>query len=200
MAAPGQSIRLFENDWLERASHVHPVTPALVWMPVIAWLLWRSLAVERLDIAVMAWLAPAGLLAWTFTEYLVHRFLFHWKPRSPAARRLVFILHGVHHETPDDPTRLLMPPAPAIAGFAVLYVVFRTVLGSPWAEPFLAFFLIGYLAYDYAHLAAHRGRPRTRVGRFLRRWHMLHHFATPEARWGVSSPVWDHVFRTAARR
>jgi sterol desaturase/sphingolipid hydroxylase (fatty acid hydroxylase superfamily) len=200
MAAPGNSTRLFENDWLERASHVHPVTPALVWMPVIAWLLWRSLAVDRLDIAVMAGLAPAGLLAWTLTEYLVHRFLFHWRPRSPAARRLVFIVHGVHHETPDDPTRLLMPPVPAIAGFAILYAIVRTMLGSPWAEPFFAFFLLGYLAYDYVHLAVHRGRPRTRVGRVLWRWHMLHHFATPEARWGVSSPVWDHVFRTAAGR
>ena len=82
----------------------------------------------------------------------------------------------------------------------VLYALFVGVLGRAWGEPFFASFLVGYLAYDYMHLAVHRCRPRTRVGAFLRRWHMRHHFVSPEAGWGVSSPLWDHVFRTAARR
>ena len=200
MGDQGRSVRLFESDWLERLSRVHPLTPLSLWAPVVVWLLWRSLVSGRLEAGTVAWLAMAGILAWTLTEYLVHRFLFHLRPRSRAARRLVFIIHGVHHETPDDPARLLMPPAPALIACAILYVLFRAVLGSAWVEPFFAFFLIGYLAYDYIHLAVHRGRPRTRIGRFLRRWHMLHHFATPEARWGVSSPAWDHVFRTATGR
>jgi sterol desaturase/sphingolipid hydroxylase (fatty acid hydroxylase superfamily) len=200
MEMQGQSVRLFENDWLERLSHVHPLTPLLVWAPVIAWLLWRSLAMHRLSLGTVAGLAAAGLLAWTLTEYLVHRFLFHLQPRSRAAQRLVFVVHGVHHATPDDPTRLLMPTAPAITAFALLYALFWALLGHPWVEPFFAFFLVGYLAYDYTHLAVHRGRLTTRHGRFLRRWHMLHHHATPGARWGVSSPLWDHIFRTGAPR
>ena len=200
MGTQGRSVRLFQNDLLERLSHVHPLTPLLLWVPVIAWFLWRSLAVYRLEVGALAWLAAAGLLVWTLTEYLIHRFLFHLRPRSLAARRLVFIVHGIHHETPDDPTRLLMPPVPAITACALLYGFFWAVLGRPWVEPFFAFFLMGYLAYDYIHFAVHRGRPRTRAGRFLRHWHMGHHFVTPEARWGVSSPVWDCVFRTAAGR
>ena len=200
MRTPRRSVRLFENDVLERLSRVHPLTPLVLWAPVIAWLLWRSVVVYRLEVGALAWLAASGLLVWTLTEYLVHRFLFHLRPRSRGARRLVFVVHGIHHETPDDPTRLLMPPAPALVACTILYALFWAVLGRPWVEPFFAFFLIGYLAYDYMHFAAHHGQPRTRVGRFLRRWHMLHHFVTPEARWGVSSPLWDHVFRTAARR
>jgi len=64
-------------------------------------------------------------------------------------------------------------------------------------EPFFAFFAVGYLLYDYIHWASHRVVFRNRVGRFLKRHHALHHFETPDARWGVSSPLWDHVFRTA---
>jgi sterol desaturase/sphingolipid hydroxylase (fatty acid hydroxylase superfamily) len=193
-------VRLFESEWLERLSRVHPAVPALLWAPVIAWLLGRSLGPGGVEAGTAAWLAAGGLTAWTLTEYLVHRFLFHMNPRSAMGRRVVFIVHGVHHETPDDPMRLVMPPVPAIIGCAVLYALFRTVLGPAWVAPFFAFFLIGYLAYDYIHLAVHRGRPRTRIGRFLRRWHMLHHHATPGARWGVSSPAWDHVFRTTGGR
>ena len=97
---------------------------------------------------------------------------------------------------PDDPTRLLMPPAPAVAALATLYALFRMLLGPAWVELFFACFLTGCLAYDYTHFAIHHRRPRTRRGRYLRRRHMLHHFAAPDARWGVTSPLWDWVFHT----
>jgi dihydroceramide fatty acyl 2-hydroxylase len=37
---------------------------------------------------------------------------------------------------------------------------------------------------------------RSRWAKYLKRYHMMHHFKTPQARYGVSSPVWDVVFRT----
>jgi sterol desaturase/sphingolipid hydroxylase (fatty acid hydroxylase superfamily) len=55
---------------------------------------------------------------------------------------------------------------------------------------------VGYLCYDYIHFATHHFRPRTRVGKFLKQHHMLHHFAEHGSRWGVSSPMWDYVFGT----
>src|SRR5262245_16752328 len=200
MDTQGGCVRLFEHEWLERLSRVHPVTPLLLWAPLIVWLLWRTAAVHRMGTGALVALAAAGFAVWTLTEYLIHRFLFHHRARSVAAQRLVFIVHGVHHAAPDDPMRLVMPPAPAIVASGVLFGMFRVLLGSPDVEPFFAFFLLGYLAYDYVHFAVHRARPRTRIGRLLRRWHMQHHFVTPDARWGVSSPVWDHVFRTAGDR
>ena len=199
MVTRGQSVRLFENDLLEQLSRVHPLAPLVVWAPVIAWLLWRSLGATDLEAEIVAGLAAAGLLVWTLTEYAVHRWIFHLQPRSAAGRRLVFMIHGIHHAAPNDPGRLLMPPAPAILACGVLYAGVRAILDPGRADAFFAFFLVGFLAYDYIHLFTHVGRPRTRVGRFLRRWHMLHHFATPEARWGVSSPLWDHVFRSVPR-
>lgn len=197
MGEPRRSPRLFDSELLEGLSHVHPLTPLLVWTPVIAWLLWRSFAVQGLGAGRVAVLGVAGLLVWTLTEYLVHRFVFHLEPTTPGRQRLQFTLHGVHHADPDDRRRLLIPPVPAIIASAVFYALFRAVLGGAWVEPFFACFLIGYLSYDYIHLAVHRGTLPGQLGRYLRRQHMLHHHATPEARWGVSSPLWDHVFGTA---
>jgi dihydroceramide fatty acyl 2-hydroxylase len=192
-------VRIFDNPILERISHVHPVTPLLLWTPVVAWLSWRSFAVHRLESGTAIALGAAGLFVWTLTEYLVHRFAFHLAPTSRGRRRVQFIIHGIHHADPDDRTRLVMPPAPAIAASAALYGLFRAVLGPAWVEPFFACFIAGYLAYDYTHFAIHCRRPRTRVGRYLRRHHMLHHFVTPDARWGVSSPLWDWIFHSTGR-
>jgi sterol desaturase/sphingolipid hydroxylase (fatty acid hydroxylase superfamily) len=200
MRAPARSIRLFDSDLLERCSRVHPVIPALVWTPLVAWLLWRSFTVLGLPPGQVALLGAAGLLVWTLTEYLMHRFVFHLESTAPWRRRLQFVIHGVHHAAPDDPRRLLLPPAPAILAAALLYALFRGVLGPVWSEPFFALFVVGYLAYDYIHLSIHHGWLPTAIGRSLRRQHMLHHHATPHARWGVSSPLWDHVFRTTGAR
>lgn len=196
MSEKGERLRLFDNDLLERLSRVHPLTPLLFWMPLIALFVWRTLTVHRLQPEVVAALTAAGLLVWSLTEYLLHRFVFHLEAASPAGRRLQFIVHGVHHDAPDDPRRLLMPPAPAAAAFAILYGLFWIVLGPGLAGSFSAGFLVGYLLYDYLHFAVHCTRPRTRLARYLRRRHMLHHFVTPDARWGVTSPLWDSVFRT----
>ncbi len=92
MLARQESVRLFDNDLLERLSRVHPLTPVLLWAPIIAWLLWRSLTVHRLEGATVAILGIGGLVAWTLTEYLVHRFVFHLRPEhseppAPPVRR-----------------------------------------------------------------------------------------------------------------
>ena len=36
----------------------------------------------------------------------------------------------------------------------------------------------------------------TRFGKFLRQYHLTHHYASPDRHFGVSSPLWDVVFRT----
>ena len=101
---------------IDRLSRVHPLTPLLVWAPLAAWLLWRSIAAGEVSPGRMIALAVAALLVWTLTEYAVHRFVFHLGPTSPARRRLQFAIHGIHHANPSDPERLLMPLVPAAIG------------------------------------------------------------------------------------
>jgi dihydroceramide fatty acyl 2-hydroxylase len=74
------------------------------------------------------------------------------------------------------------------------------VLGLPWANIFMAGFLVGYLAYDMTHYHVHHHRPRTRLGKLVRELHMRHHFQDDTRGFGVSAPFWDYVFRTPQRR
>ena len=131
-----QSIRLFENDFLERLSHVHPITPLLMWSPIAAWLFWRSATLYELPTLPLIGIALAGAFVWTFSEYCLHRFLFHFPAKSKLGKWLVFLFHGNHHEDPKDKTRLVMPPAGAIPIMLVLYLLFGLFIPQPWIQPF----------------------------------------------------------------
>jgi sterol desaturase/sphingolipid hydroxylase (fatty acid hydroxylase superfamily) len=196
---PYKSIRVFENPYLERLSHVHPITPLVLWGPIAGWLIWRSFAVHELAVWQVLGVGVLAIFIWTFVEYILHRFVFHYEGETALSRRTHFLIHGLHHADPNDPTRLVMPPAPAIFAGVVFYSAFRPFLGPIWIEPFFGFFVVGYLGYDYIHFATHHFTPHTRLGRYIKQSHMLHHFACPESRWGVSSPFWDYVFGTMER-
>src|SRR3974390_46353 len=110
--ADGETCRMFESDFLERFSRIHPATPFVVWLPVAVVFVARSAL--RHDLAPFA--GPAlfllGMFAWTFAEYILHRYVFHWTNDTPRGRRIHFLLHGVHHEYPSDKDRLVMPLLP----------------------------------------------------------------------------------------
>jgi sterol desaturase/sphingolipid hydroxylase (fatty acid hydroxylase superfamily) len=196
MEKPYKSVQVFKSPFLERFTHVHPLTPLVLWGPIVSYLLWKSYFVLKLSPVTIGTLGGLGLFIWTLTEYLMHRFVFHFEKEGPIAQRIHFLIHGLHHVDPVDPTRLVMPPALSVTLAAILYGLFLGFLGSEWVVPFFAFYLIGYLCYDYIHFAVHHFVPRTRVGKFLKQSHMMHHYVSSNSRWGVSSPFWDYVFGT----
>ena len=94
-----------------------------------------------------------------------------------------------------------MPPVLSIPLAAVFYGLLYGVVGRlgglpHWVAPLFAGFSLGYLIYDLTHYATHHFAMRSGYLKYLRRYHMMHHFKTPNARFGVSSPVWDKVFGT----
>ena len=97
----------------------------------------------------IALLVAGGLLLWTLTEYWLHRLLFHWEPKFRYGDRLHFIIHGVHHDHPNDRMRLVMPPALSIPLGLAFLALFVLVFGTPAAYPLYAGLLVGYLTYDY---------------------------------------------------
>ena len=190
---------LFESRFLDFFSRIHPIVPAGVFVPVIAVCVW--LGVERgLGGVETALLVLGGLVIWTPTEYWLHRLVFHWQPKFRGGDRLHFIIHGVHHDHPNDAMRLVMPPAASIPLAALFFGLFVLIFGSPHALPLFAGFIAGYLVYDYTHYHLHHHTPRTDLGRKLREQHMRHHFQDHHYGFGVSSPLWDVVFRTLPRR
>jgi sterol desaturase/sphingolipid hydroxylase (fatty acid hydroxylase superfamily) len=62
--------------------------------------------------------------------------------------------------------------------------------------PLLAGFIGGYLIYDLTHYAQHHFPMRSGYAKYIKRYHMQHHYKDPGSRFGVSSPIWDWVFRT----
>lgn len=193
------SIRVFKNPWLEALTHVNPIVPLLLWVPVITGLLVKtgqSPQNLKMTAARIGALALGGLATWSLCEYWLHRLVFHFKARTPWQKRIQFLIHGLHHADPVDPTRLVMPPVAGLFWSFLFFLLFRALLGSEDCLPFFAFFLVGYLSYDYIHYSIHHFKPRTRWGRILRRNHLLHHYANHGMRWGVSSPIWDWVFGT----
>ena len=105
-----KSIQLFKNPYLEKLTHVHPITPLVVWVPVLAFLVWRSFFVHGLDVLTFSTLVISALLAWTLVEYLMHRFVFHFRARGPLQERIAYLIHGIHHDSPEDATRLVVLP------------------------------------------------------------------------------------------
>ncbi len=191
-----KSIQVFKNPVLEKLTHVHPLTPLVVWAPFVCWLLWRSVYIYQLDVFTLSTLGMVGLFSWSLAEYILHRYVFHYEGDNVWTQRLHFLIHGLHHSDPNDPTRLVMPPVASVIIALALFPVFRGLLGPTRVEAFFAFFTVGYLCYDYIHFSVHHFKPRTRVGKMLKNHHMQHHYVTPNARWGVSSPLWDFVFGT----
>lgn len=192
----GKNIRLFENPFLEQCTYVHPVVPAALWLPIISYLWATGILNNAVGVNVSIALAVAGVFVWTAVEYLLHKYIFHFKPNGPIQERLAFLIHGIHHEDPGDERRLLMPPVAGIAIATPLFLAFAAVLGLTYVKPFFAGFLVGYLLYDYTHLAVHFMSFKSSWFKKIKAHHMRHHFVTPDKRYGVSSTLWDHVFGT----
>jgi len=93
----------------------------------------------------------------------------------------------------------VMPPAGAIPIMALIWGLFGLLIPAPWMQPFLAFFIVGYLAYDYLHYATHHFPMRHPLLHRLKQHHMKHHFSGVPGRYGVSSPLWDILLRTTGR-
>jgi sterol desaturase/sphingolipid hydroxylase (fatty acid hydroxylase superfamily) len=196
-------IRLFKSDFLEFFTHIHPAVIVIIWLPVAIYCMARAVITRAAGVSALY--LPAGFLfgvfLWTFTEYTLHRFVFHYEPRTPLQERIIFLFHGIHHAQPQCITRLVMPPAVSIPGgliyFGLLNLVLGTLLGIPqWIGPIISGLVSGYLVYDLTHYATHHFPMRQGFLKFLKRYHMQHHYKTPKQRFGVSSPLWDLVFGT----
>ncbi len=197
-------IRLFKSDFLEFFTHISPVAVTIIWLPFAGYMLISEI-LSGLARQTSLWYVLAafltGLFLWTFAEYNLHRFVFHYPPRTPAQERITYLFHGIHHHQPQCKTRLVMPPAVSIPLSALFYALFSLVvgrlLGLPhWVHPMVGGFTLGYLAYDLIHYATHHFPMHSGIGRYLKRYHLKHHYKTPNQRFGVSSPLWDIVYGT----
>ena len=190
------SVRMFKSDWMEKMSKVHFSVPLIIYIPTIAFLIYKSFELGTGPTHFFMFFG-LGIVIWTITEYTLHRWVFHFDAHSKLGKRLVFIFHGVHHDYPQDARRLVMPPSASIP-LAILFYFFFSLFFTLQAHllAFFSGFLLGYLVYDMMHYAFHHSQISNPFFLKLKLQHMQHHYTNPHRGYGVSNMVWDELLHT----
>lgn len=191
-----ETIQIFKNPFLDWVSKIHWSFPLIVWVPVLLYCLYLSYSLGFEWTKIILYFL-IGFFLWTISEYVLHRFVFHYHPSSAFGQRLHFLMHGVHHDYPNDSKRLVMPPLMSIIISIPFFAAFYYGFGQG-AASFSAFsgLIFGYLCYDMLHYAVHHAKWKNQYFENLKKHHMAHHFVHPDAGYGVSSMFWDKIFHT----
>lgn len=191
--------RLFNNYFLEKLTRSHISVPVTLFF-IYAFVLFAiNLINSTLSTATSIILFLLGWLTFSWVEYLVHRYVFHLPTTTKARKKFQHTLHGVHHHYPKDKDRLAMPPVLSIAIATVLLLLLRLIIGD-LVFAFLPGFLVGYAFYLLIHYVVHIHKAPKNFFRYLWINHSIHHYKDGAIVFGVSSPLWDHIYRTMRRR
>jgi 4-hydroxysphinganine ceramide fatty acyl 2-hydroxylase len=191
-----ESVRMFKSDLMETLSKVHYLVPVFIFVPVILVCTYLAFFVKNIGVLIYFEYFFIGLFVWTFVEYIMHRFIFHYVPKNKFGLRLHFIFHGVHHDYPSDAKRLVLPPSVSIPLATGFYFLFNAILPANYVFGFFPGFILGYLFYDISHYAIHHFNFKGNIWKKIKQHHMLHHYQDPDKGYGVSSPFWDKIFRS----
>jgi sterol desaturase/sphingolipid hydroxylase (fatty acid hydroxylase superfamily) len=189
------SGRIFKSPLLEALTKTHIAIPLTMFYGTGIGMVVYSLGSLGLSLIGTVSTFLFGLFFFTLVEYFVHRYFYHMGTGSPRKARLQYIFHGVHHEHPRDKKRLALPPLMSIILASAFIALFRLTMGY-YGFAFGGGFLTGYATYLLAHYAIHVYNPPKNFLRVIWKHHNLHHYVGDTGAFGVSSPLWDHVFGT----
>ena len=159
----------------------------VIWLTSHAW---KNGALALSPAALISCCA-IGLLSWTLSEYLLHRYVYHiWSSFLSTG-------HDLHHQ---DPKALIGVPWYLTTLVIVLLYEGLARLGNPAiVGVIMGFNWLGYIGYCLAHHGSHHWRFSTPWLRQIKKHHLLHH-AYPDTNWGFTTSLWDVVFRTHRSR
>ena len=149
----------------------------------------------------LVWLFPLGLLSWSLIEYGLHRFVFHLDISNSRLRRLVNSSHIEHHIEPRNATHLLVTTGYGMGVSTLLYGLALAATQN-WfqAAGILSGVWAGFLYYEFVHYRVHLTLGNSPLMAYQRRAHFHHHFRDSASCFGVTTPLWDYVFRTTRGR
>lgn len=186
--------RLFSSQFLEAFTKTSPTITLVTYVPILAGLFAYYLYAYAPAVTSAVSIFVGGFIFWTFFEYLMHRYIFHFVNESPMVKRFHYLIHGVHHEYPRDHERLFMPPVPGLIILSLIFTAQYLIAGK-YVFAFLPGMMSGYLVYAFMHYSIHKFQPPKPL-RFIWKHHNMHHFKHQNKAYGVSSPLWDYVFGT----
>jgi dihydroceramide fatty acyl 2-hydroxylase len=184
------------SSWLSRRFS-HPWMPLALFGPLAVLLSYLSDHFHhRTALDVGAWIV-AGLFAWTLVEYGLHRFVFHWTELHEPWKTIASGMHMEHHAHTMQGDLIVAPPASCLILATLFYFLFALMTWSFSAAALIESGLfVGFIAYEWVHYGAHRFLPKSALGKYLRKYHLQHHHKDPDRQFGVTTPIWDIVFRT----
>jgi sterol desaturase/sphingolipid hydroxylase (fatty acid hydroxylase superfamily) len=202
VSAKNESPRMFENDFLDFFSRAHPMMVPIVFVPIVLYFAYSAFVIHDLTVLTCIGLFVAGIFIWTLFEYFLHRYLFHLQINSDFGKRLHFMIHGCHHDYPNDSMRLVIPTTASLALAALTYslfylfivVFFGGTVGMLHA--FYSSFVFGYIVYDMMHYATHYAKFKNKWFRNVQKNHLDHHYVDHDKGFGLSNVFWDRVFGT----
>jgi len=194
------SPRIFDNPIMDFLSRVSWWVVPIIYIPIIAYFSYIALTTPNISILKFVLYFALGIFIWTFMEYSLHRWAFHFEAKTKRQERILFLVHGIHHDYPQDSKRLVMPPSVslilAIITYSIIFGV-TTLLGSVYLTPAIfAGVVAGYLYYDMVHYSQHHMAITNPYYKDLKEYHMKHHYQEPDLAFGISNKFWDRIFKT----
>jgi sterol desaturase/sphingolipid hydroxylase (fatty acid hydroxylase superfamily) len=202
VSAANESPKMFENKLLDFFSRTHPAMVLMVYLPLISYFFYSALITNSLPLLTFVGLFASALFIWSFFEYYLHRYAFHFQHDSKIGRRVHFMIHGCHHDFPNDAGRLVMPIVPSGLLALLMYGIFYFFIivlfngGVGHLHAFFASFVLGYVIYDMMHYASHYAKWKFNWFKEIQRNHMDHHYVDNHKGYGLSNVFWDRIFGT----
>ncbi|KAM9983719.1 hypothetical protein ACTFIY_000450 [Dictyostelium cf. discoideum] len=195
-------IIIFDNSILELFTRWPWWYIFILWIPIITACYIYSIIQEKSSVLVSTVIFFIGLFMWSLIEYILHRFVFHLETSSYWGNFFHFFIHGIHHLTPMDHTRLTFPPVFSVfIGYGAYklfskFPEFLQITGTPWA--LYSGIACGYMLYDTFHYYFHHADIDwlPTIFKTIKTNHLNHHFKDDNRNFGVTSPIFDYVFGT----
>lgn len=189
-----ESPKLFKNKYLEFLTKSHPLLIDAMYITFSYFLISYFYNNHSSSAGLIIGLFLGGFFSWSLAEYFMHRFLYHKIEDATYNTGIQYLFHGIHHEYPNDKSRLVLPVIPSLAIASIFFGIFYLIMGK-YAFVFSPGFVIGYMAYMTVHYTVHKVAPPRRFN-FWWTFHNIHHYQQHDRAFGVTSPLWDIVFGT----
>jgi len=195
-----QTMRIFNNKFLEGITTTYHYLPFLIFTPIVLYFFYESiLFVYDGSIETPSLIMPlffGALLLWTLIEYTCHRFLFHFNSKTKIGKKLLYIMHGAHHDYPNDLKRVVVPPIVSLGGAAFFYMLAYFILGRYYSAPFIFSLFSFYMIYDWFHYASHHVNVKNKYYNHIKKAHLFHHYKDPKKGYGFITTFWDILLNT----
>lgn len=185
---------------LARGSHLMPF---IVFIPVGLAHLYYAVAIQNAPWQYVALFSVIGFFGWGLSEYLLHRFPFHYtNAPNEFIRFFTSGFHMLHHKVPQSSEYIVAPIYLALWGHFLAMCGFFLFTWGNWMIINLlgVGFAIGYMYYEWVHYLTHHHNPKSQYYKDLKDYHLIHHFKDPKNNFGVSYKMWDYIFRTVSKK